>query len=60
MSPRMWTPWLVTDPDRHDPTWLHATRWGRWCECSCGWTSSNGTTMHAQLEFGRHLIEATS
>lgn len=42
---------------RHDPTWLHAGRWGRWCVCSCGWTSRNGTPVFAQLAFGRHLLE---
>ena len=42
---------------RHDPTWVHAGRYGRWCVCSCGWKSSNGTPVLAQLEFGRHLIE---
>ena len=42
---------------RHDPLWMHAGRWGRWCICSCGWTSRNGTPVFAQLAFGRHLLE---
>ena len=42
---------------RHDPLWLHTGQFGRWCECSCGWKSRNGTVMFAQLEFGRHLLE---
>ena len=43
-------------PTRHDPVWLNASRYGRWCVCSCGWESSNGTPNHAQVEFGNHLL----
>jgi len=44
---------------RHDPMWLNAGRHGRWCVCSCGWQSRNGTPALAQVEFGGHLL-ATS
>jgi hypothetical protein len=50
---------LVTDavvPNmRHDPTYLQWRR-TRWCTCTCGWKSPEGTYTDAQLAFGRHLI----
>jgi hypothetical protein len=55
-------PFVVSAPqplagERHDPTWLHARQYGRWCECSCGWVSPNGTISFAQDAFGRHLLD---
>lgn len=43
--------------DRHDPTWFHAGRYGRWCQCTCGWKSLHGTPIVAQLAFGTHLLD---
>lgn len=42
----------------HHPT-LHATRFGCWADCACGWRSRAYTTAGgAHLAFGQHLLDA--
>ena len=42
--------------ERHDPTFLVGPPYGTWCRCTCGWESTYGNRMHAQLAFGRHVL----
>ena len=54
-----WSESAAIDVPRHDPTYLAHHR-ARWCKCSCGWQSGEGSSTFVQLKFGQHLVDVSS